>query len=68
MSFRGNGSSNRERKQSVGAARIPENGEMLRWKEPRASIKLVLGIETMRRGYQTVLFAARGGRVSRRLG
>lgn len=48
--------------------RIPETGEMLLRQEPEASIKLVPEIETMRRGQPTALFAARGGRVFRRLG
>jgi len=48
--------------------RIPETGEMLLRQVPRASIKLVPEIETMRRGQPTALFAARGGRVFRRLG
>lgn len=42
-------------------ARIPETGEMLLRQEPEASIKLVPGIETMRRGQPTALLQPEAG-------
>lgn len=45
-------------------ARIPETGEMLLRQESEASIKLVPGIETMRRGQPTALCSQRRARFS----